>query len=218
LHTISDKRTITRLLSWLNRASARFRKTKAKDVREWSKAISHLYRTDPRVNMFGLVLQLNEVRRWYGRTPRRYGPILLRAANQELRMCRLFPQVRAPGKRARVVHWSAAPGTSRAKRAYLAMVPAILSLHERGILSSVRACAYAECGEWFYADPAERLGKARFHSTRCRGNAHYAALSDEEKQRRSEYEAKRRKRKRKEAKLKEKQAAEEQLRYIRRMK
>jgi len=146
--------------------------------------MNDLNRTDHRARVEDLVGSLNGAERNTRSRPREFDQFFLDSVNKLLSTCRIFPQIRAPGKRKRVVFWSAVAGVSNEKElAYRTAVPKILSLYERGLLSSLRQCDYAPCLVWFHA--ANR--KRKFHSDRCRNRAHYAHLSPKSKaQRRAE--------------------------------
>jgi hypothetical protein len=193
LYTQSDKRTIAELLRWLNKAASQLRELyRIKDGYKRGKAWAPFVKSDPRLKIIFLVSTLNFTDRMSGKVPRKYLVSSLASTNEELKDCEMFPQIRGLGQRKRVVYWSCDPRVLNKKlRAYYTMIPAVLSLHERGLLSAVRDCKSAACMTWFFA----RHGKSRFHANRCKSAHHFAKLSPEAKARRAEELKKRRARK-----------------------
>jgi hypothetical protein len=180
LYYATDKQMIAQVLRWLNSAAAKERPLPSiKDEHDLWKAMNDLAEPDTGMLVEALIVSLNFVDRSASRQgQRRLGQMWLRVVNQGLRECRMFPQIKALGRRKRIVSWSGAPGAyGEDRRAYYAIVPAILSLHERGLLSAVRQCGFVECSVWFHA----KHGKSIFHSHRCRNRAHYANLPPKKK-------------------------------------
>jgi hypothetical protein len=171
-----DEQMITKVLRWLNKAAAKDRRLFAiKDKYKLRRALQALFRTDYYMRVAPLIRRLNYVDHGQGEDEIR-GQVLGRA-NNEIRECLVFPQIRTLGDGERAVFFGAAPGGSGKVRAYREIVSKILYLYSRGLLSSVRECAFVKCGQWFHATH----GKSRFHSNRCRNRAHYANLPPKSK-------------------------------------
>jgi hypothetical protein len=176
LYTESDDRTVTAVLRWLNIGAEKEKRLirtieeRGEDVESTATvaAMADLAQNDPHVRAAMLVMNLNLIDA-VG-LPRDLGELNLRRVNAELTECLIFPQVKGGGKKKRVVFWSSSSACSEEKREHQAMMIAIISLHERNVLSAVRQCV---CGQWFYA----AHGKRRFHTDLCRSRAHYANLS-----------------------------------------
>jgi len=176
LYYATDKQMITRVLRWLNKAAAKYRKLiETIDEREVLWAWDDLEKKDPRVRIVSLVHNLHNINDPGPRRFRRFYQLALERVNYDLRQCWMFPQLKGMGKRPHTLDWFGAPGRHGEKeRAYREMVAVILSLHERQLLSGVREC---RCGEWFHAEH----GKQIFHSDLCRNRMHYANLPPKSK-------------------------------------
>jgi hypothetical protein len=173
LYTESDDRTIAALLRWLNIGAGKEKRLissmKERGFEAVRTAMGDLAENDPHVRAALLVMNLNLIDA--EGLPRDVGKLVLRRINAELTECLIFPQVKGVDKKKRrAVFWSSLSARSDEKRKHQAMMIAIISLHERNVLSAVRQCV---CGQWFHA----AHGKRRFHTDLCRSRAHYANLS-----------------------------------------
>lgn len=171
LYTESGDRTIAAVLRWLNIGAGKEKRLissmKERGFDAVRTAMGGLAQNDPHVRATLLVKNLNLIDA--KGLPRDVGHLILRRINAELTECLIFPQVKGVDKK-RAVFWSSSSACSEEKREHQAMMIAIISLHERNVLSAVRQCV---CGQWFYATH----GKRRFHTDLCRSRAHYANLS-----------------------------------------
>ena len=178
LYNKTDERVITELLRLLNKVASKDRELRRiKDHDKWLKADRAFQKADPRTKVVLLVEVLNELK---PRLKREMPPFFnseLRGINGDMKKCLVFPQIKTRGGREWDVLWASPPGASPAVRAYREMVPKILSLHVRGLLSAVRECESYVCGEWFFAEH----GKKKFHSELCRSRDHYANLTPQAK-------------------------------------
>jgi hypothetical protein len=176
LYNKTDERVITELLRFLNKIASKKsdpRLIEAED--KWWRA--HKTFLDPRENAVVLVEILNMLKPGLWRERRPLGKLLVRDMNREIKKCLVFPRIKTTDGREWDVFWAAPPGASRKVRAYREMLPKILYLHVRGLLSAVRQCKSFVCGEWFFAEHR----KKRFHSELCRSRDHYANLSPQAK-------------------------------------
>ncbi len=178
LYNKTDERVIKELLRLLNKAASierGLRRIKDRD-KGWRAYVAFL-ETDPLAKVEMLVKVLNVLKPGLERETHPIGRVWLREINTEMKKCLLFPQIKIGDDREWDVFWATAPGASQKVRTWSEMVPKILDLHVRGLLSAVRECKSIVCGEWFFAEH----GKQRFHSDLCRSRAHYANLSPKAK-------------------------------------
>jgi hypothetical protein len=180
-YTKTDERAIRKALVWLNTAARKqsrvIRITNARGDVEVGEALAILWRNDPRLNIEPLVINLNNLVAAEPRRFRKYQRWALAKVNEQLKECQMFPQIKGMGGQKPVVFWFSSGRCDEKTREYQAMMLAVISLHERGLLSAVRQCV---CGRWFHA----AHGKRQFHTALCRSRAHYANLSPQAKARR----------------------------------
>ena len=180
LYNKTDERVITELLRFLNKGASKVRALRRiEDGDEWWRRQKALMATDSHTNAVVLVDVLNsltpEQERWSPFVGRSWWRNIINT--EMLKKCLVFPQITIRNGREWDVAWAAAPDTPPTLRTFREVVPKILFLHVRGLLSRMRQCRSTVCEKWFFAEH----GKTRFHSELCRSRAHYANLSPQAK-------------------------------------